>query len=469
MKKALLMVLSLVLVVALTIGGTLAYLTDRDSKTNVFTVGDVRIELNEDFDQGATLVPGVNIEKKATVKNIGKNDAWVWVKIAIPSALDNDDASKNVIHFNFTKESVASGLWNWMDSTDAWMIDKDVEINGVKHNVYTVKYDTALKPGETTAQPVMYKVYMDYHIDIDTNGDWYHVQNGVAEKIEWNSSTPPVMYVSAYAMQAEGFNSAAEAIAAYKSQWGDKGDEYAPVPTIAASAEELKDALTTGGTIYLNEDVDGGATVALGAAVDMNLKDNTLTGTVTNNGDLTISEGTIAADGSQAIYNEGNAELKDVTVTMTNSTGYIVNSRTEDSVTIYENVTLTSTGGGVNVWQGEAIFKSGTITTNSTSTSARHVFYVADGAKLTIEDGDFIFSPTNLTRKGSYICAQANAEVIVNGGTFHKPSTRTAPIQALEGSTVTIYGGTFQFDPSAFVADGYEAVENSGWWTVSAK
>ena len=232
MKKALMMALALVLVVALTIGGTLAYLTDRDSKTNVFTVGDVRIELNEDFDQGATLIPGVDIEKAATVKNVGKNDAWVWVKIAIPSALDNDDASKNVIHFNFTEESVADGLWNWMDSTDAWMIDKDVIIDNVLYNVYTVKYDTALKPGETTAQPVMYKVYMDYHIDIDTNGDWYHVQNGVAEKIEWNSSTPPVMYVSAYAMQAEGFNSAAEAIAAYKSQWGDKGDEYAPIPTI---------------------------------------------------------------------------------------------------------------------------------------------------------------------------------------------------------------------------------------------
>jgi len=314
MKKALMMVLSLVLVVALTIGGTLAYLTDRDSKTNVFTVGDVRIELNEDFDQGATLVPGVNIEKEATVKNVGKNDAWVWVKIAIPAALDNDDASKNVIHFNFTKESVASGLWNWQDDAGAWMIAEDVDIDNVLYNVYTVKYDTALKPNEETSEPVMYKVYMDYHIDIDTNGDWYHVQNGVAEKIEWNSSTPPVMYVSAYAIQADGFTSADDAIAAYNTQWGDKGDEYAPVPTIAGSAEELQDALTTGGTIYLKENVEGGATIAQGADVDMNLKNNTLTGTVTNNGDLTISGGTIAADGSQAIYNEGNAELKDVNV-----------------------------------------------------------------------------------------------------------------------------------------------------------
>lgn len=154
---------------------------------------------------------------------------------------------------------------------------------------------------------------------------------------------------------------------------------------------------------------------------------------------------------------------------MSGGSGYISNSRTDDSVTVFENVNVTSSGGGVNVWEGEAIFKSGSITTNSTSTSARHMFYAAAGAKLTIEDGDFIFNPTNLTRKGSYICAEENATVIVNGGTFHKPSTRTAPIQAVNGATVVIYGGTFQFDPSAFVAPGYVAVESNGWWTVSAQ
>ena len=88
---------------------------------------------------------------------------------------------------------------------------------------------------------------------------------------------------------------------------------------------------------------------------------------------------------------------------------------------------------------------------------------------LTIEDGEFTLNPTNRTRKGSYICAQANATVIVNGGIFHLPSTRTAPIQAIDGATVLIYGGTFQFDPSAFVAEGYQAIESNGWWTVSAK
>ena len=232
-------------------------------------------------------------------------------------------------------------------------------------------------------------------------------------------------------------------------------------------ATALEATMMYGGNYTLTQDETGDFTVSEDVKVDIDLNDKALNDTLVNNGDVTVSGGTINAEGGNAIYNEGSAELKDVTVNMTGSTGYITNSRTDGSVTVYENVTATSTGGGVNVWEGEALFKSGTITTNSTSTSARHMFYVANGATLTIEDGEFFFSPTNLTRKGSYICADTNATVIVNGGIFHKPSTRTAPIQALNGSTVTIYGGTFYFDPSAFVAEGYIAKETSaGTWVV---
>ncbi len=223
-------------------------------------------------------------------------------------------------------------------------------------------------------------------------------------------------------------------------------------------------AMNNGGKVTVSDDVIDGAINNTGSVT---VNDSDINGTITNTGSATVNGGTIDVSGSNAIYNEGNAELKDVTVNMTGNTGYITNSRTEGSVTVYENVTATSSGGGVNVHQGEAEFRSGTITTNSTSTSARHMFYVADGAKLTIEDGEFFFNPTNLTRKGSYICAQANATVIVNGGTFHKPSTKTAPIQELDGATVLIYGGRFAFDPSEFVADGCEAIKgDDGWWFV---
>ena len=43
-KKALLISASFVLVAAMAIGGTMAYLTDNDSDVNVMTLGNVKIE-----------------------------------------------------------------------------------------------------------------------------------------------------------------------------------------------------------------------------------------------------------------------------------------------------------------------------------------------------------------------------------------------------------------------------------------
>ena len=51
-RKLLLVALSLCMVAILAMGGTLAYLTDTDAKTNVFTVGNVNIEQNEKDREG---------------------------------------------------------------------------------------------------------------------------------------------------------------------------------------------------------------------------------------------------------------------------------------------------------------------------------------------------------------------------------------------------------------------------------
>ena len=89
MKKIIAWLLIIATTAAVTVGGTLAYLTDRDSEANVFTTGDVKIDLEEDFQQGAELLPGKDIEKEPTITNIGENTAWVWAEIAVPAELDN--------------------------------------------------------------------------------------------------------------------------------------------------------------------------------------------------------------------------------------------------------------------------------------------------------------------------------------------------------------------------------------------
>lgn len=67
-KKSILMAaIAVMLVAVLVVGGTLAYFTDTKSATNTFTMGNVKIALDEQqkgengleaFEQNKTLVPG---------------------------------------------------------------------------------------------------------------------------------------------------------------------------------------------------------------------------------------------------------------------------------------------------------------------------------------------------------------------------------------------------------------------------
>ena len=114
-KKLIVWLLVVILTASTAIGGTLAYLTDRDSEANVFTVGDVNIDLNEDFSQGSTLVPGITIEKKPTITNIGPNKAWVWSTVAVPAKLDS------VIDFS----GEGAGWGTWMKDTTTTTINNE--------------------------------------------------------------------------------------------------------------------------------------------------------------------------------------------------------------------------------------------------------------------------------------------------------------------------------------------------------
>lgn len=85
-KKALLMVLAAALIVVASIGGTLAWLSDKtDAITNTFTAGKVDISLAETTGTDYVLVPGAEIAKnpKITVK-ANSEDSYVFVKVKNP-------------------------------------------------------------------------------------------------------------------------------------------------------------------------------------------------------------------------------------------------------------------------------------------------------------------------------------------------------------------------------------------------
>ena len=85
MKKKIFMITLAACLVVLSIAGTsLAYFTDTDAKTNVFTAGKVDITLT--YDETTTrLYPGQEYIKDATINNVGTEDAYVGIIIEVPT------------------------------------------------------------------------------------------------------------------------------------------------------------------------------------------------------------------------------------------------------------------------------------------------------------------------------------------------------------------------------------------------
>ena len=77
------LLMAFVLVIAGTVGVTMALLTDKtDSVVNTFTIGKVDITLTETKGNGAKLVPGTTIDKDPKVTVIADSeDCYVFVKI----------------------------------------------------------------------------------------------------------------------------------------------------------------------------------------------------------------------------------------------------------------------------------------------------------------------------------------------------------------------------------------------------
>ena len=77
-------------VLAASIGGTVAWLTDKTTPvTNTFTAGDINIDLTE-TDRDYKMVPGVTLPKdpKVTVE-AGSEDCWLFVKVEKSANFDD--------------------------------------------------------------------------------------------------------------------------------------------------------------------------------------------------------------------------------------------------------------------------------------------------------------------------------------------------------------------------------------------
>lgn len=248
-KKITAIALVVCLVAVAVVGGSLAYFTDKDSETNTFTVGGVKIDLIEQqssedgkslvaYEDGQVLMPIVGsaqgekndvgqpvaenyIDKIVTIENTGKSAAWVRAYFAIPADLDDGfeesfNASMNILHFNFgNKDGVSTynNQWLWgsvaKPNHSGWNYFV-ATIGDVAYNVYFADYYQPLPAGETTEQFIS-GVYLDSHVDMK-DGKYIDTRFPTADLSILAGTVECPVY--AVAVQADGFDNAAAAIEA---------------------------------------------------------------------------------------------------------------------------------------------------------------------------------------------------------------------------------------------------------------
>lgn len=454
-KKALVLSFAaMILCVALLAGTTFAWLTDSAaSGSNVIIAGNLDIEVKYTLD-GATWtdLDGAN----DLFDNLG-NDLWEpghTEVVAISIKNTGSLALKYTVERNLVEEVagvnkdggaiVLSEILEVSTATEQTIATTDVALafdteNGITYeatktfkNSAVLRDYIALMPGET--QYIIVKVDMPETVGNEAN------HNG--------TDVPSITFgINVYAAQ-------------YTYEKDSFGDQY------DANAKIEK-------TITLTDDDNTPIAVNGNEALVLDLGGNILSNNVTNNGDLEVKNGTLESDGvTFSNNNGGNAVLSNVDIKSATS-GYAI-TLSYGSHTVFDESNIDSNSGCLNVTYGATAEINGGEVKNAHNTNSGqryNVYAATEGTEVVITDGDFTIE--NPSRKVSYICADYGAIVYVQGGNFGKAPTHPNwkyPIYTDHGGQVIITGGTFEFDPTEWVADGYVAVPNATntVWTVEA-
>ena len=273
-KKITALCLCVALLAVAVVGASLAYFTDTKSATNTFTVGNVKIDLiesrfhrtgsdnsgdtslpdpttkasgmefvpdnwtiftNDEIKadaktyatdylavKGENMVPGRGVAKCPYVVNTGANDAYIRIRVMLPSAANNDFVAVKeggVITNQWCTTSIKNGEFidgkggGW-DNAPA--IERNVEKDGMKYDVYTFTRIQPLKAGAMTE----WNVWNFIGINKDaTSADIQKAIDAGAIKVAETDGGAKTMtlnvLVEADAIQSEGFADAAAAWAAF--------------------------------------------------------------------------------------------------------------------------------------------------------------------------------------------------------------------------------------------------------------
>lgn len=204
MKKTLAIVLALALLCTLAVGTTLTYFTDDDFDKNTMTVGNVKIEQEEEFNTNTALRPYIGdpvqtgfataknaVTKIVTVKKTGTEAAYIRTLVAFEAVNGNDpvDPAAPIIHID------RSG-----DDVGAWAPMGTVTVEGVLYYVYSFTYNGSFA-GDVTTAPSLKAIALD----CNQGNEFY---DAIGADGQYN------ILVVSQAVQSTGFADAAEAFTA---------------------------------------------------------------------------------------------------------------------------------------------------------------------------------------------------------------------------------------------------------------
>ena len=160
------------LVVSVAAGGTVAYLTDAETATNTFTVGKVKIDLEEpgypgnDSDEVKNIIPNQEIVKDPQIENTGNNNALVFLRVEVPQETftDEDDG---------TGEQKKQDLFRLKGVSDQWELLRTETVAGEDEKAktsYVYGYKKTLGKDATTDK-LFQKVQMKNAVESDLSGN----------------------------------------------------------------------------------------------------------------------------------------------------------------------------------------------------------------------------------------------------------------------------------------------------------
>ena len=206
MNKRKTMAVAIVLALVLLIGGVIAYFTDTDDATNLFTLGDVvDISLSETWtaSDGEGIHPGAVVTKEPSIVNESTTTpAYVFAEVIVPCYDANADGTYETPLFALLDENGDEGCnsdWVPVETSQVNQTDKTITYVYAygSSSAMTPLAESTSTPKTKTSTPVFSKVKLDEDLTADQKA---------------TASATPNIIINAYGIQTDNVGTTPAAV-----------------------------------------------------------------------------------------------------------------------------------------------------------------------------------------------------------------------------------------------------------------